>query len=92
MDSSCEEVHCLNEMDNNDYNGLTFKAFRFTDHSVHDFEQDIDPENNFLNSLKNNCCYYSEDQFNRNIESDHGISVIHFNSRSLYANFHNIKE
>lgn len=86
---SCEEFDCLNlttagnERDNDDCDGWNFKSFKFTDHNMHDFEQDIDPENNFLNNINNNCCYYSEDQFNMNIKSDHGMSIIHFNSRFI---------
>ncbi|XDV33591.1 hypothetical protein PO909_003956 [Leuciscus waleckii] len=63
-----------------------------SDHNLHGFEQDLDPENNFLNNINNNCCYYSDDQFNMNLKSDYGLSIIHFNSRSLYANFLYIKE
>ncbi|KAL7373405.1 hypothetical protein ABVT39_006045 [Epinephelus coioides] len=56
-----------------------------------DIENDIDPENNFFHNIKNNCYYYTEEQFNNTIKSGNKISVIHFNSRSLYANFENIK-
>ncbi len=55
-------------------------------------ENDIEPDNNFFNSLNNNCCYYTEEQFNRAINKDGKLSIIHINSRSLYANFSNIKE
>ncbi len=51
----------------------------------------IDPENNFFHSINNNCLYYSDDLFNNIIKTEHKLSIIHFNSRSLYANFHNIK-
>lgn len=54
-------------------------------------EQDIDPDQNLLDNFNVNCCYYSEEQFNTTIKYDHGISIIHFNSRSLYANFQSIK-
>ena len=52
----------------------------------------IDPENNFYMNVDNNCNYYTQDQFNRTIKPDKSISIIHFNSRSLYANFTNIQK
>lgn len=33
-----------------------------------------------------------DDQYNKTINTDRKLSIIHFNSRSLYANFLNIKE
>lgn len=44
-----------------------------------------------MSSINNNCSYYTEYQYNQNINSEGKISIIHFNSRSLYANFINIK-
>ena len=52
---------------------------------------DIDPDSNFLNA-NNNCCYYTEETFKNNIKLDNCISVIHFNSRSLNANFKHIND
>lgn len=71
-------------------NGL--ETFDYDEHKSQDIENDIDPENNFFININNNCCYYTEDQYNRSFKSDNTISIIHFNSRSLYANFQNIKE
>ena len=59
---------------------------------MHDLNLDIDPESNFFMNVNNNCCYYTEDQFKNNIKLDHCISIIHFNSRSLYANLTLIKD
>ena len=57
-------------------------------------EHDIDPDNNFFLNINNDnkCCYYTDDQYNRDITSKGKLSIIHFNSRSMYANFNNIKE
>lgn len=57
-----------------------------------DIENEIDPDNNLLNKMETNCCYYNEQQFNDTIQHVQGISLIHFNIRSLYAHFQNIKE
>ena len=70
---------------------IELKPFEYTEHNALDMEQDIDPDNNFFSSLDNNCCYYTDSQFNQNIKVDGKLSIIHFNSRSLYANFVSIK-
>lgn len=67
-------------------------TFVYTEHKIQDRENDIDPENNLLSNINNSCCYYTEKQYNTTIKSEHNISIIHFNSRSLYTNFHKIKE
>ena len=74
-----------------EYEDLELNPFQYTEHHPQDIENDIDPENNFFPNIKNNCYYYTEEQFNNTIKSGNKISIIHFNSRSLYANFENIK-
>lgn len=61
------------------------------EYKTHFTEQDIDPELNFFN-IKNTCYYHNDDQFNKTVKVDGKISIIHVNSRSLYANFHKIRE
>ena len=56
------------------------------------FEDDIDPEGNFFNHISSKCDYYTEEKFNKSIKQDQGLSIIHFNSRSLYANFGKIDQ
>jgi len=77
---------------NQNIDKLELRTFQYTNHSLLDLENDIDPENNFLSNINNDCCYYTEEQFNQSIKMDSKMSLIHFNSRSLYANFNNIKE
>ncbi len=57
-----------------------------------DFEQDIDPESNLFKNIHTNYGYFTEKEFNNKIIHGEGISVIHINSRSMYANFHSIKD
>lgn len=59
-----------------EYKKLGLKTFEYTEHKLQDMDNDIDPENNFIN---NNCCYYTDDQFNMKVKSDHKMSIIHFN-------------
>lgn len=56
-----------------------------------EIEQDTDPNQNLLDNIEANCCYYTEEQFNTTIKYDLGISIIHFNSRGLNVNFQSIK-
>ena len=75
-----------------DYDKLELKTFEYTEHSLQDMEDNIDPENNFFFNINPDCSYYTDEQYNKNIKADQKLSIIHFISRSLYANFHNIKE
>ena len=75
-----------------DHEKLELRTFQYTDHNLLDLEHDIDPDNNFFSNINDNCCYYSAEQYNQTIQTDSKLSIIHFNSRSLSANFNNIKE
>jgi ASC-1-like (ASCH) protein len=71
---------------------LELNTFEYTDHSALDLEHETDPDNIFFSSINNNCHYYTGEQFNRSIKTDGKLSIIHFNSRSLYANFTSIRD
>ena len=75
-----------------DHNNMELKTFQYTDHNLRDIENDIDPDNNFFSNINDNCCYYTDEQYNQTIKTDNKLSIIHFNSRSMYANFNNIKD
>lgn len=60
------------------------------EHSAQDFDHDIDPDNNFFSNVCHSD-YYSEEQFNY-VDMDRKLSLVHFNCRSMYANFDCIKE
>uniref|UniRef100_A0A8C6M161 Reverse transcriptase domain-containing protein n=1 Tax=Nothobranchius furzeri TaxID=105023 RepID=A0A8C6M161_NOTFU len=57
-----------------------------------DFDSNIDPDYNFFNNEIHECNYYNEEQFNIKMKSENSLTIAHFNSRSLYANFDAIKE
>lgn len=61
------------------------------EHKMHDFGNDIDPDNHFYNIINDTCKYYTDDQF-KQIEMEGAFSVIHFNSRSLYKNYNKIEK
>ena len=75
-----------------DCNNLELQSLEYTDHNSYDMENDLDPDNNFFATINDNCRYYTDEQYNQIIKTDGNISIIHFNSRSLYANFNSIKD
>ena len=75
-----------------DYEQIHLNTVDYSEHSILDMEQDIDPDINFFSNSNNVCTYYTTEQYNHNIRADGKLSIIHINSRSLYANFKNIKD
>ena len=71
---------------------LGLKMFEYTEHRMHDMDSDIDPENNFYNTTYNQCEYYTEEKLKRKDFMEGSISIIHFNCRSMKANFSKIKQ
>ena len=67
------------------------KPSEYTDYKLLDIENDIDPDNHFFSTIRDNCRYYTDEQFNQDITLESKLSIIHFNSRSMYANFNDIK-
>lgn len=93
-----ERVHSFSPGDNsnttqriNDHDNPELQTFQYTEHNLLDMEHDIDPDNYLFNTINNNCCYYTDEQYNQ-IHKDGKLSIIHINSRSLYANFASIKD
>lgn len=76
----------------NGYDQLDLRSYQCADHNTQDLEKDIDPDKNFLCNIMDNCQYYNQEQYNQTFATRETLSIIHFNSRSLYANFNNIKE
>lgn len=75
-----------------DHDHLELKTVQDMDHNLLDLENDIDPENNFFSNINDKCGYYTDELHNQTILTDNKWSIIHFNGRSLYANFSNIKD
>ena len=53
------------------------------------FDLDVDPDTNFFNAINTNCKYYTENNLKYN--KDKGLSLIHFNARSLKKNLNSIE-
>ena len=55
-----------------------------------DFDSAIDSGSNFYNSVNIDCQYYTMNKFNDSNFNNRGISLVHFNARSLKCNFNSI--
>ena len=69
-----------------------FSSSNNFDYNSFDFENDIDPANNFYNNSTSKCDYYTDSEFNDKMCKLGGLSFIHFNARSLKANLQKINE
>ena len=68
-----------------------FESFQYTNYSTCDYDKDLDPVNNLYNRVLPSCKYYEDLQCNVSTKNNsNGLSIIHFNARSLNANFHSI--
>ena len=63
------------------------RCFQHPDDGQHDIDNNLNPDCNFYNNINSKCNYYTEQQFDANVNDVHGLSIIHFNARSLNANF-----
>uniref|UniRef100_A0A672FVC1 Reverse transcriptase domain-containing protein n=1 Tax=Salarias fasciatus TaxID=181472 RepID=A0A672FVC1_SALFA len=66
---------------------LELETCEFQEHNT---VADIDPDH-FLSSMVNTCNYFTQEQY-ENVKSEGRLSIIHFNSQSLYAKFDSIKD
>ena len=73
------------------YENLNLKTFDHMEYKMHDFDNEIDPENNFYNCISNTCQYYTDEQF-KIAKTEGEFSVIHFNARSLYSKYSKIEK
>ena len=68
---------------------LHYQPYRYADCAVCDVMQYVDPVNNHYNYIFPNCKYYSNHDFTTSVRNHTraGLSLIHFNARSLSSNF-----
>lgn len=67
---------------------LELFTFPYTEQHQQEKQNDMDSDNNIFFSSS---CYYMDDQLISTVRTEDTFSIIHFNSRSLYTNFHKIK-
>ena len=91
MANTVKENYSLSNCDDMDN---IFETYKYTEHSRCHFEKDVDPENNYYNNISTSCKYYTEQQFNNEVNRnyDGGLSLVHFNARSLSTSFSDIQD
>ena len=70
----------------NDCSKFIFKAFKYTEHCSNTLEAHIDTDSNFYNTVNSECRYYTDEQFSNKFNTAEGLSIIHFNCRSIKSN------
>lgn len=70
---------------------LELNTAQYTSYKSHDFGNDNEPENNFLLPINNDSQYYPFEQLNSTLATKYQLLTLTI-SRSLYANFHKIKD
>ena len=70
---------------------LDVDIFECSKYKQNEYERNIDPDRNYFNSIISKCQYYTDFQFNQIESTDIGLSMVHFNCRSLNRNFEEIK-
>ena len=58
----------------------------------HSFDSDIDPDINFYNKFDTECSYYTDEKFKHSFKNVNGLSILHFNCRSIRSCFGNLKD
>lgn len=73
------------------YQQLELGTYEYEECSIINPTSEIDPEI-FFSSLVNECNYFTQEQYESNTNTKERLSIIHFNSWSLYANFDAIRD
>ena len=63
------------------------RSFKHPDDGQHDVDNNLNPDCNFYNDINYKCNYNTEQQCDAYVDDVHGLSIIHFNARSLNAIF-----
>lgn len=70
---------------------FSFSKFNSFDYKISDYEKNIDPDKNLYGHIETKCDYYVTEKVGSTFNSQSGLSVIHFNCRSLIGCFDNLK-
>ena len=74
---------------------LKYVPFNYSDKNDYTINGSIDPDNNLHNRVNVDSLYYTDDEFNTKVvpksEGLSNFSIIHFNTRSMAANFNKLK-
>ena len=84
----------MDDDDDDDENSsvlLNQMSLDYHDCNENDFRSCIDPEVNLINKIKTESLYYDDETLCKTLKKDKGLSIVHFNARSLNSNFGNIE-
>ena len=90
IDTRTGLIDKIDQLNINDHFKYTYNQ---TERKHYEFDQDIDPEDNFYSQIElaTQCEYYTDEQF-KHLHKNDNFSLIHFNGRSLNKNFDSINE
>lgn len=71
---------------------VKFEAMNFDEAKTSDFDQYIDPDQNFYNNIQTSCQYFSTEEAKSCFNKIGNFSLIYFNCRSMKANFDKIED
>ena len=71
---------------------IELEFFRYNEYNISDNRSNVDPDNNFYNSLNSDCDYLTDHNFAAKFKNIQGFSVIHFNCRSIRSCFDDLKQ
>ena len=69
-----------------------FSSSNYSDYNSFDFDNYIDPTNNFCNNLTSKCDYYTDSEFNDKMCRLNGLSINHFNARNIKVHLQKIND
>ena len=89
-------IHNLRRDDDDASLEQKYDSFKYSEYKMCDYENKVDPENNYYNDLALTCKYFTDSQFNNDVYVNNVtktiFSLIHFNVRGLSANFGEIQD
>ena len=83
----CIELCSILSINNNNSTNVTFDS----SHCSSFYNEKVNPDINFQNTFNANTSYFTTEQYANTMHDTKGISIIHINCRSLYANLTKLK-
>ena len=68
-----------------------FKCFDKFDYKYCDFDKNLDPDSNSFFGFESACKYFTQEKFCSEIQHKNGLTLLHFNCRSIKASINGVK-
>ena len=69
-----------------------FQSTKYNEFNKCDFDVNIDPDGNYYREFKSDSNYYTDESFILKTQHIKGLSLVHFNCRSIKSSFEELKE